>query len=166
MKRQTTAQSKGPPTFKVRAATLLDVDVLIRHRRAMWEDLGVRIKPPLMWGDGVYGRWVRARLKSHRLVGWLVEADGFVVGSGCVWLQPIQPRPHHRNRTLQPYLLSMYTEKNFRRLGVASMIVHEAIIWSKENGYERVVLHSSPMGRNVYSKLGFKRSWEMWLDPR
>jgi GNAT superfamily N-acetyltransferase len=165
MSRLTLTQSNGRPSFKIRMATLRDIDTLVRHRRAMWKDLGVRIKPPFGWGDGIYGRWIWTRLKSHRLVGWLVEDEGGVVaGSGCVWLQPIHPRPHHQNTKLQPYLLSMYTERNFRKLGVASMIVNAAIVWCKKKGYGRILLHSSPMGRDLYSKFGFKRGWEMHLD--
>ena len=65
---------------------------------------------------------------------------------------------------VQPYLLSMYTEPDFRRRGVASMVVKEAINWCRKNKYERLMLHASEMGRKVYSQLGFKRTWEMRLD--
>ena len=75
----------------------------------------------------------------------------------------VQPRPHRESR-VQPYLLSMYTEPDFRRRGVASMVVKEAIEWCRRNKHERLMLHASEMGRGVYSKLGFKRTWEMRLD--
>ncbi len=65
-----------------------------------------------------------------------------------MWLQQVQPRPH-RASMVQPYLLSMYTEPDFRRRGVASMVVKEAIEWCR---------------KNKYSQLGFKRTWEMRLD--
>ena len=80
-----------------------------------------------------------------------------------MWLQQVQPRPH-RASMVQPYLLSMYTEPDFRRRGVASMVVKEAIRWCRKKGYEVLMLHASEMGRRVYSKLGFKRTWEMRLD--
>ena len=44
------------------------------------------------------------------------------------------------------------------------MVVNEAIGWCRRNKYERLMLHASEMGRKVYSKLGFKRTWEMRLD--
>jgi len=44
------------------------------------------------------------------------------------------------------------------------MVVKEAIEWCRRNKYERLMLHASEMGRKVYSKLGFKRTWEMRLD--
>ena len=141
-----------------------DLDALVHQRRAMWRALGVRDKEQHVKGDRVYRRWARARLKNHELVAWVVKsADGRVAGGGCVWLEPVQPRPH-RDSMVQPYLLSMYTEPDFRRRGVASMVVKEAIDFCRKNKYERLMLHASVMGRKVYSKLGFKRTWEMRLD--
>lgn len=150
--------------LSVRKATLRDTDVLVRQRRAMWVDLGVKNGTVHNEGDRNYRQWARTRLKSHQLVGWVVEDQlGRVAGGGCLWLQPVQPRPH-RMAMVQPYLLSMYTEPHFRRLGVASMVVNEAIAWSRRNGFERLMLHASEMGRSVYRRLGFKRTWEMRLD--
>jgi hypothetical protein len=44
------------------------------------------------------------------------------------------------------------------------MVVSKAIEWSRKQGYGRLMLHASDMGRKVYSKFGFKRTWEMRLD--
>jgi GNAT superfamily N-acetyltransferase len=133
----------------------------------MWEALGVRNKEQHKKGDQVYKQWARARLKNHELIAWIVKSsDDRVAGGGSVWLSRVQPRPH-RVSMVQPYLLSMYTEPDFRRRGVASMVVKEAIEWCRKNKYERLMLHASEMGRKVYSKLGFKRTWEMRIDlPR
>ena len=146
------------------AAGLRDLDALVHQRQAMWKALGVRNNELHEKGDRVYKRWARARLKNHQLMAWVVKsADGRMAGGGCVWLQPIQPRPR-RTSMVQPYLLSMYTEPDFRRRGVASMVVKEAIKWCRKKGYERLMLHASMMGRGVYRRLGFKRTWEMRLD--
>jgi GNAT superfamily N-acetyltransferase len=159
-KRRQAAKSK----LSVRRAGLRDLDALVHQRRAMWEALGIRNKEQHEKGDRVYRRWARERLKNHQLMAWVVKSsDGRVAGGGCVWLEPVQPRPH-RVSMVQPYLLSMYTEPGFRRRGVASMIVKEAIEWCRRNKYQRLMLHASDMGRKVYSKLGFKRTWEMRHD--
>lgn len=127
----------------------------------MWEDLGVKGKAEHDRADRIYGRWVRSRMKNERLVGWIAEKrDGTVAGGGCVWLQEVQPRPH-RKGTMQPYLLSMYTEPEFRGHGVATKVVEAAIDWTKKQGYQRLQLHASEMGRGVYKRLGFTRTWEM-----
>jgi len=155
-----TARSK----LSVRSASVRDLDALVHQRRAMWKALGIRDIELHEKGDRVYRRWARARLRNHQLIAWVVKSDdGRTAGGGCVWLQQVQPRPH-RTPMVQPYLLSMYTEPDFRRRGVASMVVKEAIKWCRKKKYERLMLHASEMGRRVYSKLGFKRTWEMRLD--
>ncbi len=44
------------------------------------------------------------------------------------------------------------------------MVVKEAMGWCRKNKYERLMLHASEMGRKVYCKLGFRRTWEMRRD--
>ncbi len=103
------------------------MDALVHQRREMWKDLGVKNQKLHDEADRVYRRWARDRLKNETLVAWIVNSrDDRVAGGGCLWLQPIQPRPG-RSSQLQPYLLSMYTEPDFRRKGVASLIVTETV---------------------------------------
>ena len=62
---------------------------------------------------------------------------------------------------IQPYLLSMYTEPRSRGLGVASGVVKKALEWCRKNRFAQLRLHASEMGRKVYLKHGFERTWEM-----
>lgn len=150
--------------FLVRHAPLRDLEVLVRHRRGMWKDVGIRTKSALDEADQVYRRWAKAGLKKRNLLGWIAETNGGVaVGSGCIWLQPRQPRPNHKEH-VQPYLLSMYTEPRFRRKGVASRVLKEAINWCRKSGYSSLALHASRYGRRLYSRHGFTRNWQMRLN--
>ena len=126
----------------------------------MWLDLGAREQRELGRADKVYARWARSRMKSGTLMGWVAENEGKVLGGGCVWLQPVQPRPGYK-LMIQPYLLSMYTEPRYRGLGVASGVVEKALEWCRSNGFHQLRLHASEMGRKVYLKHGFERTWEM-----
>jgi GNAT superfamily N-acetyltransferase len=161
-KKKKSRSRKQRPTFTVRRATVKDVPVLVSQRRAMWKTMGMRDKRALDETDQVYTRWVRSRMKNEKLMGWLAEAQGRIVGGGCVWLQPIQPMPGY-NRMLQPYVLSMYTEPDFRGQGVASAIIDEASAWARKSKFPLIRLHAAEMGRGVYAKRGFKRGWEMRL---
>ncbi len=154
--------SKANRRFTVRRATLRDLDVLVRQRRSMWKSMGIRDKPELDEADRAYRRWAREGFRSGSLLGWLAESNGTIMGGGCLWLQRVQPRPGW-NKGIQPYLLSMYTKPTFRGMGVASRIVEEAANWAKKNGYPQLALHASSLGRRVYSKFGFRRTWEMRL---
>ena len=145
---------------RIRRATLKDLDVLVHQRRGMWEDM--KVPGDYDAADRVYRRWARQRMRSGRLIGFLAESGGRVVCGACIWLQDVQPRPHVPGRFV-PYLMSMYTEPGFRRRGIATRIVREAIRWSKARGYPRLVLHASDKGRPVYERLGFEPTTEMRL---
>jgi GNAT superfamily N-acetyltransferase len=153
------------PRIRVRRAALRDLDTLVRHRRRMWEDMGVGTPADLDAADGAYRRWARARLRNGTLVGWLAVAGRRVVASGCLWLMVVHPRPGFAGGH-QPYLLSFYTEPGFRGKGSARRIVQACVRWSRVRGYPRVTLHASRMGKRVYERLGFARTWEMKLEVR
>ncbi len=147
--------------YRVRRAAARDTYILVLHRRRMWEDIGGRTPEQLDAADPVYRRWYLRETKAGRYVAFVAENPrGRVVASGCLWLQPGQPRPGDAS-CVDPYLLSMYTEPEYRGKGLATRIVREAIRWCRENGYGRMTLHASKMGRGVYRRLGYERTWEM-----
>lgn len=129
----------------------------------MWADIGGSTEAELDAGDPVYARWLRANLRAGKLVAWIAEVRGDPAASGALWIQRVQPRPRHPTGDT-PYLLSMYTEPAHRGKGHARRIVQAAIRWSRAQGYPRMTLHASEMGRPLYEKLGFTRTWEMKLD--
>ena len=128
----------------------------------MWKAVRIRNKRSLDEADRVYAQWARSRIRNRTFMGWLAEDQGKIVGGGCVWLQPIQPMPGY-DRMLQPYILSMYTDRKYRGRGVASAILDEASEWARKNKFPQLRLHAAKMGRGVYSKRGYVRTWEMRL---
>ena len=140
-----------------------DLDLLVTHRQNMWRD----IHPE--WGAEVEAsaeatrEWIRKALSVGELIGFIARAeDGSVAGSGCLWIRPEQPRPTNP-RQVVPYLMSMYTEREFRRKGAAQKVVQAAIQWCRDRGYDRVVLHASSEGRPLYENFGFEPGSEMRL---
>ena len=149
---------------KIRRATLRDLDVLVHQRHGMWVDMGVGNNEQVERQDRVYRRWARSRLKTGALLGWVAEiSGGTVVAGATMWLRPTVPRPGMKLLT-QPYLLSMYTEPEWRGRGLATRIVDEAAEWVRKNGYRELLLHGSRMGRRIYLRRGFERTWEMRLE--
>ena len=149
---------------KLRRASLRDLNVLVRQRQGMWADMGERSRAKLTEESQIYRGWVRSRLKTGSVVGWVAETNrGDIVAGGIVWTRPTVSRPRSKH-LVQPFLLSMYTEPEWRGHGLASMIVDEAVKWAKKSGYAAIMLHASPMGRRLYLRQGFKRTWEMKLE--
>jgi GNAT superfamily N-acetyltransferase len=144
----------------VRLANVADLDLLVRHRRGMFEDMGRDSAQQIAEHDTRYGPWALAAIEDGTMVGFIAEEAGRVVASGCLWLQPRQPSPRRPGLHV-PYFLSMFTERDCRRQGHAEVITRAAMDWAREHGFGQIVLHASDMGRGLYERLGFKRTWEM-----
>lgn len=155
---------QGHPTFRVREARPADLELLVRHRRQMWEAIYAReprARSVMDEADRVYRRWSRPRMRNRTLLGFIAEDEaGRPLGSGCLWVMPSQPRPGW-SKEATPYVLSMFTEEVARGRGVASAILSELLSWSRAAGFPRVVLHASEQGQGVYERLGFERTTEM-----
>ena len=150
-------------SFKVSFATKRDVGLLAAHRQKMWLDIHPEWREEVRESKEVTREWIESQLSKKRLVGFIVRtAGGDVAGSGCVWIREEQPRPTNP-RMEAPYLMSMYTEKGFRRRGVATLVVKAALKWCRRRRYQRITLHASKAGRPVYEGLGFEPANEMRL---
>jgi GNAT superfamily N-acetyltransferase len=150
--------------FKVTRATSADLAILVAHRLNMWKDIHPEQKAQVVRSESRTRSWIRRKLAEGSLVGLIARApDGTVAGSGCIWLRDEQPRPTNPGHVV-PYLMSMYTEKGFRRRGVARLVVKSALKWCRDHGYERVTLHASTQGRPLYESLGFETTSEMRLS--
>ncbi len=150
--------------FTVEQAGEKDMPVLIRHRMCMFRDMGNYTEDEIRSAEVNYAEWLQPRLAGGELVAFIARCDdGTVTGSGCVWFRDEQPRPKIAGCTV-PYLMSMYTEEKYRRIGVATAVLNRAIEFSRQKGYSRMVLHASVYGRNLYHKAGFQESNEMKMN--
>ncbi len=131
----------------------------------MWEDIGGRSAHDLDRADEVYRRWARREIAAGKFLG-LIAADpnGRPAASGVLWIAPAHPRPGRFARLTTPTIMSMYTDPDFRRLGLASRNVEWMVAWARARGYARIYLNASTMGRPVYAGLGFVSGNEMRLD--
>ena len=146
----------------VRRATLGDLDLLVRHRRGMWNAIAKIPRADLDVADRTYRRWAHAQMKSNRFAGFIVDVGEEPVASGCVWLMQVQPRPNWKGTTAA-YLLSMFTEPAHRGRGHGARIVREAIRFARARGTHVMLLHASAFGEPMYIRLGFERTTEMRL---
>ena len=152
----------GELTCRLRAATAADLSVIMRHRRCMFAEMGFKDEASLDAMEATSAPFIKAGLESGTFRGWLVEAaEGVVAGGGIVTLDyPSSPRDPSSRRA---YILNMYTEPEYRRRGLAGLILEAMILWCKEEGFGWVSLHASDAGRHLYETLGFKPTNEMRL---
>ena len=151
-------------SFKILYATMEDIDLLVRHRVSMWNDISAELTAAAPNFEEKNRGWIKKKLSEGKLIGFIAKTqDGHVAGSGCLWIREHPPIPMSAHMEV-PYLLSMYTEEGFRRKGVGKMIVEAAIAWCRDRGYDRINLDASEAGKRLYETLGFKPGYSMRLQ--
>ena len=140
----------------IRRATLDDVEEVVRLRVAFlreFADAEGRAFPETI--EASTRAYVTRTLKSGGLRFWFAEEAGRVVGC-CALILFDRPPSFGNPAGLAAYLLNVYTLPEFRRKGIASRLVEEALRHARELGAGRMFLHTSAAGRALYEKLGFK----------
>ena len=154
-------------TFRIRRATVHDAGIIAWHRARMFQDMGEVSDDSFE----ILRAKVRARLErwidGGDYVGWLAilahKPEVIVSGAG-VQLQPILPRPLDISTIgegRQGTIVNVFTQPQWRRRGIAGLLIKEIIIWSKNEQLDRLLLHASDEGRSVYERLGFIAGNEM-----
>ena len=140
----------------IRRATAADSEVVVRLRVAFLREIAAAERRPFPESIESSTRdYVRRTLGSGDLRVWFAEADGRVAGC-CALILFDRPPSFGNPAGLAAYLLNVYTLPEFRRKGIASRLVEEALRHARELGAGRMFLHTSAAGRALYEKVGFK----------
>ena len=161
-----TLASDLPSSLGIRRATLRDIPLLVRHRRAMWEGIHPFPKALLDRGDRSYRRWLLRGLKTRRILGYLASSNrGGPVGSVTVWFRESEPTPGV-NHVTAPFLSTAFVEPAYRRRGRFSAMVRQAVRECRSRGHAFVT--GVPVGhaRRGLRRLGFRSLGEMGLVLR
>ena len=112
--------------------------------------------------DAAYVVILRYEIPAGSMRVWVIEDTGQIAASGALKFTDWLPRPDGSRRGLV-YVHSVYTEPAYRRQGLARRILTAMIDDCRANGWPRISLHASEMGRALYEDLGFKPTNEMRL---
>lgn len=157
----------------MRLATDADAAVVAWHRARMWQDMG-DVPPdlfePLRAKAGAY---LKEALASGGYIGWLATpaaAPETVIGGAGVYLRKAMPHPLKRGGTTVGIaegrlgtVLNVFTEPEWRRRGVAALLMQHIIDWSRDERLDGLTLHAANAGRALYEKIGFVATNEMRL---
>ncbi len=148
-------------SFMIRQATLTDMDIIVAHRHKMYEDMGANDEAIHDAFEVHFLPWLRERLENGRYRAWFAEtADGQVVAGAGLWLQDWPPG-YSDQSAFRGYIFNVYTERDYRRKGLARRVVQAALDWCAVNGITRASLHYSDEGRTLYEAMGFEHNNEM-----
>lgn len=150
----------------IRGATLVDLNVIMHHRRSMFFDMGYRGEEALAAMEVTSKPFFAKALAKGSYVGWLAENAGkeVIAGGGLIVFEyhssPADPFPK------RPIIVNMYTEPGYRWRGIARKLMKIMVGWCHDEGFGSVLLHASEDGRPLYESLGFTLTNEMCLMLR
>ena len=157
--------------IRIREANLSDVDVIAHHREAMFTEMGRNSPESVEPLRRMTREFLLDALPRGEYVGFLaftVDQPERVVAGAGVQVRRVFPFPMTRDNGsvaaafgAQAIVINVYTEPEFRRLGVARRLMLEVIEWARRTGQESLVLHTSRDGAALYESLGFKHTTEL-----
>ena len=155
----------------IRLATIVDLELISWHRARMFQDMG-ELPPDLFDSFRVQSRDQLQRMfERENYVGWLANPEnepGRIVAGAGVQLREVPPHPQiNANGKVdivsgrQAIIQNVFTEPEWRRHGLAALLIKRIIDWARERGIDSLVLHASDEGRALYERLGFISTTEM-----
>lgn len=147
-------------TLTLRMAVLEDAEIIARHRRAMFEDMGMDVPDMAIT---VFIDWVQGKLVNDDYLGWfLTDDNGKVVAGAGLWLIEWPPTPMDISTT-RGYVLNVYVEPDYRHQGLARRLMETILSYCAEKRIRVITLHASNKGRPLYDSMGFVGTNEMRL---
>jgi GNAT superfamily N-acetyltransferase len=153
------------PSIIIREASIADIPEIARQRRRMCEDMNYTDAVALATMVTVTADYLNKAIPEGSFRSWLACDNARVVAGGAVVISS-WPAHAYDLECRRATILNVYTEPEYRRRGIARLIMETMIAWCKQEGFARVSLHASERGRHLYESLGFEDSNEMRLNLR
>jgi GNAT superfamily N-acetyltransferase len=140
----------------VRPATLADADVLVRHRVAMFSDMGLSFDAREL--SDAFRVWLDEVMPAGSYRAWLADsAEGVAAGGGGITVIPWPPGPRYAGDRLA-FVYNVYTEPPHRRRGLARLIMETIHAWCRDEGIGSMALNASRDGKPLYEAMGYAES--------
>jgi len=156
--------------FSVRRAQVDDAPVIALHRARMFQDMGELSEAAFEELRRATLTWTERALASGEYIGWLgtlkAKPDTIVGGAG-IQLRRVAPHPRRPpldgaiGKGRHAIVLNVFTEPEWRRRGLARLLMEEIVRWTRAEELDRLVLHASSQARPLYEKMGFALTNEM-----
>jgi GNAT superfamily N-acetyltransferase len=138
--------------YRLRVATLDDLDALVHHRIAMFQDMGVPLDPVAV--DAAFRPWLREMMPKGVYRAWVVESGSQVIAGGGITILPWPPGPRYFSGRLA-FVYNVYTEPDHRHRGLGRMVMEAIHAWCREERIGSLALNASRFGQSMYESLGY-----------
>lgn len=147
--------------IKTRPTNPKDLNLICRHRVAMFCDGDRREESELAAMDHSFRVWLKPRLDDETYFGFIVEAGGEpIAGIGLMELA-WPPHPLHPADCRRGYILNMYVGPNYRKRSIAKLLLKLTDQEFHSRNLQYAILHSTSAGRPVYEAAGWIATTEM-----
>ncbi len=141
-------------TYHLRRGTHADADAIVRHRIAMFTDMGIALDTAAL--DREFRAWLMPMMERGIYHAWMVETDqAEIVGGGGASVLPWPPGPSYMGTKIA-VVYNVYTEPAHRRQGLARRIMDAIHAWCRAEGITSVALNASRDGRPLYESMGYQ----------
>ena len=136
-------------------ATMDDIDILIKSRIEVLRAAN-RLAEDVDMSEvetQSYDYYKKALLDGTH-TAYLVFDDDRFIGAGGISYFRVMPTYHNPSGN-KAYIMNMYTNSDYRRLGIATKTLQLLVADAKEKGVQAISLEATDMGRPLYEKFGF-----------
>ncbi len=156
MKKSEKVISRMGALLEISEAEVSDIDLLMSWRM---EALGHVFKMPMGKEiDEIYESnriYYLSAIEAHTHIACFTSMDNEIIGCGGVCLQEEMPSPDNLSGR-NAYIMNIYTRGQCRGIGVGGSTVSWLIERAKAEQSVKIYLETSPAGRKLYQKMGFK----------
>jgi GNAT superfamily N-acetyltransferase len=139
--------------YRVRPATIDDVDALVHHRIAMFEDMGVVLDASAV--AATFRPWLAETMPKGLYRAWVIELGPVTVAGGGITIIPWPPGPHYPGDRVA-FVYNVYTEPAHRQRGLARTLMEAIHAWCRAEGIGSLALNASRFGQPLYSSMGYR----------
>lgn len=141
--------------YRLRPATLGDVDALVHHRLSMFSEMGTAFDAPVI--RQLFRDWLLTHLPAGDYRAWVcTTAAGDVVAGAGITLLLWPPGPSAVASERIAFVYNVYTEPAHRKHGLARRLMDAIHAWCAEHGVGAVALNAAPAARHLYETQGYR----------
>lgn len=139
--------------IKIRVAMESDAPVLTRFRYELRSSGKETIESEEEFSERCT-RWMQTRLNNGCWRCWIAEYEQTIVGN--IWSQLVEKIPNPAAETeCYAYVTSFYVREEFRGKGIGTMLLSEALSWTRANKAHTVILWPRERSKSLYLRHGF-----------
>lgn len=138
----------------IRKATIADIPQLVELRLALLKEAN-EIKEDITALKVSIENYFTKNIPTDNFISYIAVCKKMILACSGLIFYEVPPFPADITGKVA-YIMNMYTRPNYRGYGIATKLFDEIMREAKEQGYIKITLNATDMGKSIYKKFGFK----------